>query len=140
MSRLFPSLRRKIEGGLPLAAFSAGTVLCGPNILTTNDLNMVPTTHFDGLNLTPFNFNVHYADDVQRDNWLIEYQIFHDNPILMLEDGAYVRVSGKAVTLVRGGAWLWRAGQEKERLKAGKQIFERPAGVGTPASSSRAST
>ena len=128
ISRLFPYLRRKIEAGLPLAAFSAGTVLCGPNILTTNDLNMVPTAHFDGLNLIPFNLNVHYFDDVQRDNWLIEYQVFHDNPILMLEDGAYVKVSGKSVNLVRGAAWLWRAGQEKERLEAGVQISERPAG------------
>ncbi len=122
ISRLFPHLRKKIEGGLPLAAFSAGTVLCGPNILTTNDLNMVPTTYFDGFNLTPFNFNVHYLDEVQRDNWLIEYQVFHDNAILMLEDGAYVRVTGKAATLVRGQAWLRRAGQEKERLKMGELI------------------
>ncbi len=126
LSRLHSYLRAKIEGGLPLAAFSAGAVLCGPNILTSNDLNMLPTTYFTGLDLLPFNFNVHYVDETQRDNWLIEYQVFHDNPVLMLEDGAYVRVTGKTATLVRGDAWLWRAGQEKERLKAGMQVLERP--------------
>ncbi len=115
-SRLFPYLRKKLESGLPLVAFSAGTVLCGPNILTSNDLNMIPTPHFDGLGLTPFNFNVHYADDAARDNRLADYHVFHDNPILLLEDGAYIRVRGKAAKLMRGYAWIWRTGHEKERL------------------------
>src|SRR5512140_1476998 len=63
LRQLFSYLRKKLEAGLPLVAFSAGTVLCGPNILTSNDINMVPTTHFDGLNLTPFNVVAHYLDD-----------------------------------------------------------------------------
>jgi dipeptidase E len=122
VSRLFSYLRQKLQAGLPLVAFSAGTVLCGPNILTSNDLNMVPTPHFGGLSLTPFNFNVHYTDDSQRDNRLIDYQAFHDNPIILMEDGAYIRVRGREATLVRGAAWIWRAGQEKERLEAGAEI------------------
>ena len=119
ISRLFPYLRKKLEAGLPLVAFSAGTVLCGPNILTTNDLNMVPSPHFDGLNLTPFNFNVHYPDEAPRDDWLVEYQVFHDNPVILMADGAYVTVQGRKTTLVRGEAWIWRAGLEKERLTPG---------------------
>jgi peptidase E len=122
LSQLFPYLRKKLEAGLPLVAFSAGTVLCGPNILTSNDINMLPTTHFDGLNLTPFNFSVHYEDDVRKDNRLADYQAFHDNPLLLLEDGAYIRVRSKETTLVRGEAWLWRAGREKERLAKGARI------------------
>ena len=116
-SQLFPYLRKKLEGGLPLIGVSAGTVLCGPNILTSNDLNMLPTSHFDGLNLTPFNFNMHYTDDVRRDNWLLDYRAFHDNPVILMEDGAYVTVSGKRATLERGNAWIWHAGREKERLE-----------------------
>jgi dipeptidase E len=122
ISHLFPYLRTKLQTGLPLVGVSAGTVLCGPNILTSNDLNMVPTPHFDGLNVTPFNFNVHYEDDVQKDNRLIDYQAFHDNPMILMEDGAYIRIQGKAATLVRGPAWIWHAGQEKERLVERKQI------------------
>jgi dipeptidase E len=123
VSHLFPSLRKKLQTGLPMAGVSAGTVLCGPNILTSNDLNMVDTPHFDGLNLTPFNFNVHYPDDVEKDNWLMEYYAFHDNAVLLLEDGAYIRIQGKSTRLVRGEAWIWRAGQEKERLKAGNEVL-----------------
>ena len=121
-SRLLPSLRKKAQNGLPVVAFSAGAVVCGPNILTSNDLNLVPTPHFDGLGLTPFNFNVHYSDDARRDDWLHEYYSFHDNPVIMLEDGAYLKVAGKATTLERGDAWCWRAGQEKEKLSPGKPI------------------
>lgn len=122
VSQLFAYLRKKLEAGLPLVAFSAGTLLCGPNILTSNDINMVPTTHFDGLNLTPFNFVAHYSDDPWKDYRLLDYQAFHDNPLLLLEDGAYIRIRGKEATLVRGAAWLWRPGSDKERLSAGVRI------------------
>jgi dipeptidase E len=121
-SRLLPALRKKIHNGLPVVAFSAGTVVCGPNVLTSNDLNMVPTNHFAALGVTPFNFNVHYDDSAERDNWLIEYHSFHDNAVIMLKDGAYIKVAGKNSTLVRGDAWLWRAGREKEKLVPGTMI------------------
>jgi peptidase E len=122
VSRLMPYLRKKIRSGLPVVAFSAGAIACGPNILTTLDLNMVPTPHFDGLQATPFNIHAHYVDEAPRDEWLAEYHSFHDNAILMLEDGAYVRITGKETTLVRGPAWLWRAGREKEKLSDGQSI------------------
>ncbi len=122
ISRLFPYLRQKLQAGLPLIGVSAGGVLCGPNILTSNDLNMVPTPHFDGLGLAPFNFNMHYTDTAERDNRLLDYQVFHENPIILMEDGAYVRIQGKSTVLVRGRAWIWRAGQEKERLESGREI------------------
>lgn len=125
ISHLHPYLCKKLEAGLPLVAFSAGTMLCGPNILTSNDLNMVPTPYFDGLNLTPFNFNMHYVDDGQRDERLSDYQVFHDNPMILMEDSAYITIRGKKATLVRGEAWIWRAGQDKERLRAGKEISVR---------------
>lgn len=121
-SQLFPYLRKKLEGGLPLIGVSAGTVICGPNILTSNDLNMLPTPHFDGLNVTPFNFNMHYADEARRDNWLLDYRAFHENPVILMEDDAYVTVRGKQAMLARGRAWIWRAGGEKERLEPRRAI------------------
>ncbi len=126
ISQLFPFLRKKLEAGLPLVAFSAGTVLCGPNILTSNDLNMPATTYLEGLHLTPFNFNVHYDDEARRDNWLIDYQAFHDNPVILMEDGSYITIRGKMAKLVRGRAWIWRAGREKERLDTGSNIDLHP--------------
>ncbi len=122
VSQLFPYLRKKLESGLPLVGVSAGAVACGPNILASNDLNMLPTPHFDGFNLTAFNFNMHYADDPRRDNWLMDYRAFHDNPVILMEDGSYIKVHGKQVNLARGPAWVWHAGHEKERLEPGCAI------------------
>ena len=125
-SHLLPYLRKKIQSGLPVVAFSAGTILCGPNILTSKDMNTVETPHFDGLNLIPFNFFVHYGEDAYlraiHDDWLTDYHVFHDNPVIILADGAYVKVLGRKTTLVRGEAWLLRKGEEKEGIKAGATI------------------
>lgn len=121
-SRMLPYLRKKLQAGLPLVAFSAGAILCGPNILTSRDMNMVETTNFSGLNLLPFNFHAHYYDDVDKDDWLGDYHVFQPNPVILLEDGAYVRVDGKKTSLVRGEAWILRRGQEKEKLTPGSEI------------------
>ena len=126
ISGMMAYLRKKLQSGLPFVGFSAGTVLCGPNILTSKDMNTVKTPHFDGLNLVPFNFFTHYADDQYgqsvHDDWLADYHFFHDNPVILLSDGAYVKIDGKNTTLVRGEAWILRKEAEKQRLEQGKVI------------------
>jgi dipeptidase E len=122
VSRLAPYLRKKIQAGLPVVAFSAGAILCGPNILTSRDMNMLETPYFAGLNLLPFNLHVHYSDDIERDDWLSDFHVFQPNPVLLLEDGAYLRVENKKTSLVRGEAWILRTGQEKEKLAAGQEV------------------
>lgn len=126
VSRLMLFLRKKVQAGLPVIAFSAGAVLCGPNILTSKDMNTVATPHFEGLNVTPFNFSAHYPLDAYgqsvKDAWLADYHFFHDNPVIMLSDGAHVRVDGKKTTLVRGEAWILRKDHEKEKLEENKLI------------------
>jgi peptidase E len=126
ISNLMIFLRKKVQAGLPVVAFSAGAILCGPNILTSKDMNTVGTPHFEGLNATPFNFSPHYPLDnygqAMKDEWLSDYHFFHDNPVIMLSDGAYVKVDGKKTTLVRGEAWILRKDQEKKELEEGKLI------------------
>ena len=125
-SGVLPYLKKKIQNGLPVVGVSAGMIVCGPNILTSKDMNTLGTSHFDGLNVVPFNFFAHYADDGYgqsiHDDWLGDYHFFHDNPVVMLSDGAYVKVDGKKTTLVRGDAWILRKGEEKEKLEQGKSI------------------
>jgi dipeptidase E len=128
ISKIMDYLRKKVTAGLPVVAFSAGTVLCGPNILTSKDMNMVETPYFGGLNVVPFNFSVHYPEDevarLSKDDWLSDYHVFHDNPVILLADGAYLQVEGKKTTLVRGEAWILRKGppSEKQKLEAGKIV------------------
>lgn len=126
ISRLMIFLRKKVQAGLPVVAFSAGAVLCGSNILTSQDMNTVATSYFEGLNVTPFNFSAHYPLDAYgqsvKDEWLADYHFFHDNSVVMLSEGAYVKVDGRKTTLVRGDAWILRKGMEKEKLEENKLI------------------
>jgi dipeptidase E len=125
-SRLISYLRKKVQAGLPVIGSSAGMIVCGPNILTSNDLNTLGTSYFDGLKVTPFNFFAHYGRDAYeqavQDDWLSDYHLFNDNPVIMLSDGASVKIEGKKTSLVRGEAWILRRGQEKEKLDEGKLI------------------
>jgi dipeptidase E len=120
VSGLMPYLRKKVQSGLPVIGFSAGMIVCGPNILTAKDLNAVETTHFSGLNASPFNFVAHYEADSYgqsvHDDWLSDYHTFQDNPMIMMNDGAYLKVEGKKTALVRGEAWILRRGAEKDRI------------------------
>ena len=126
VSGLMPYLRKKIQSGLPVVGFSAGMIVCGPNVLTAKDLNSVATPYFDSLNVSPFNFLAHYGTDTYtqapHDDWLSDYHTFQDNPVVILSDGGYIKVEGKKTTLVRGDAWILRRDSEKERLIEGKTI------------------
>ena len=125
-SGVMPYLKKKIQNGLPVVGFSAGMIMCGPNILTSTDMNTVETNYFNGLDATPFNFVAHYPKDAYSqsltDQWLGDYHFFHDNPVIMMCDDAYVKVDGKKTSLVRGEAYILRKDQEKERLDEGKLI------------------
>ena len=125
-SGILPYLKKKIHNGLPVIGVSAGMIVCGPNILTSKDMNTVGTTHFNGLNVSPFNFFAHYALDAYGqsvyDDWLSDYHFFHNNAVIMLCDNAYVKTDGKKTTLVRGEAWILRKDSEKERLEEGNLI------------------
>lgn len=125
-SGVMPFLQKKVQAGLPLVGFSAGAILCGPNILTSKDLNAVGTSFFKGLNALPFNISPHYPLDghgqSEKDEWLSDYHFFYDNPVIMMCDDAYINVEGKKTILVRGEAYILRKDQEKERLTEGQLI------------------
>jgi dipeptidase E len=125
-SGLMSYLRESILNGLPLVGFSAGAILCGANILTSEDMNMIETNHFAGLNLSPFNYFVHYPEDDSKreyaDGWLEWYHVYHENPVIIMADGAYIKVDDNETTLIQGDAWILRKGSQKEKLAVGKII------------------
>ena len=115
---LMDDLRKRILDGLPLVAFSAGAVLCGVDILTSNDANECGCTVFTGLGLVPFNLNVHYppidGEERQgRDSRLHAFSTEHHRLVLALEDGAYLHVMDRSVTVIRGPVWKFN-GPQKE--------------------------
>ena len=125
-SGVMPYLKKKVQNGLPIVGVSAGMILCGPNILTSRDMNTVETNYFDGLSALPFNFLSHYPKDAYGqsvlDDWLGDYHFFHDNPVIMVCDDGYIKVDGRKTSLARGEAYILRKDQEKERLVEGKVI------------------
>lgn len=114
-------LRRRMHDGLPVVAFSAGTNLCGANILTSNDMNACGTSRFDGLAIVRYSVNVHYPTDparrAERDERLREYHAFHANPILALEDGAWLSVGPGEIRLRRGRYWVLERGRDARALE-----------------------
>lgn len=117
-------IRQRLLEGLPFIGFSAGAMLCGLDILTTNDLNCCGCTHFTGLGLVPYNFNMHYPTEEgearqERDGRMWEYHLFHDQPVLAMQDNAYIRSIPEGLELVRGNAWLFEKGKLRAKLNAG---------------------
>jgi dipeptidase E len=116
-SGLLNHLHDQALNGLPIVGFSAGAILCGPNILTTHDINMLPTHHFNSLDLIPYNIVAHYpSTDPERDDeddWLSDYHALHSNPILAFENDAYVHWDGQSLNRIRGAAWILEPGKER---------------------------
>lgn len=120
-SGLLEAIRERVGAGMPYVGASAGSNVAGPNILTTNDWNVVALRRFDALGLVRFNINPHYreTDPVMapfsetRDDRIREYHVVHANPVVGLEEGSWVVVEDGAVR-VEGAARvkLFRRGQD----------------------------
>jgi phosphohistidine phosphatase len=111
---LIPEVRWRVLEGLPLVCFSAASVLCGPDILTTNDLNDCDCTNFEGLDLLPFNLNVHFPAEPGEARQEREERLqallasYAPRNVVALEDGAYLRIAGDAIQVIRGNIWdIW---------------------------------
>ena len=57
--KLAGKIRNRVLDGALYAGLSAGANIAGPDILTTNDWNILGSTDFKGLNLVHFNINPH---------------------------------------------------------------------------------
>jgi dipeptidase E len=108
-ARVLPVLRRRIRAGLPYVGTSAGANICGPNILATNDWNVVGASRFDALGLVPWTINPHYletdpamaATSETRDERIREYLLVNTNPVIGIEENTALRIEEGRAT-VRG--------------------------------------
>jgi len=128
-SGLWEVVRERVLAGMPLLTVSAGTVLCGTSILSSNDWNVVATTHFDGLGLLPLHLNVHYAPasptavGETREERIGQLLHLRRRPVLALEEGCRLLVDAGVVTVEGGCAWLFtEAFRPARRLEAGQQL------------------
>ena len=105
-SGLLDAIRARVLAGMPYMGASAGSNVAGPNILTTNDWNVVGHGRFEALGLVPFNINPHYKESdpamaafsETRDDRIREYHAVNANPVLGLEEGSWVTAEEGHVT------------------------------------------
>jgi dipeptidase E len=112
-------IKQKINQGVPFIGVSAGTVIHGPTIKTTNDMPVVFPESFESLNTTPFQINAHYNNIVTpgfqgetRDMRLTEFlqynRTLHNkqsvkNFVVGLREGTAIHISGNSGELLGFG-------------------------------------
>jgi dipeptidase E len=130
-SGLLEAIAERVSAGMPYVGASAGSNVAGPNILTTNDWNVVSLDRFDAIGLVAFNINPHYkaADPAMaphsetRDDRIREYHVVRANPVVGLEEGSWLVVEDGRVT-AEGTARvkLFRPGAEPVWCQAGERL------------------
>jgi dipeptidase E len=137
-ARILSILRRRARAGLPYVGTSAGANICGPNILATNDWNVVGASRFDALGLVPWTINPHYLEtdpamaptSETRDERIREYHLINANPVIAIEENKALRIENSRAT-VRGAGRvkLFRRDQPPCWFAPGQEVpFEREPG------------
>ena len=100
-------IKEVVEKGTLYLGTSAGSNICGPTMMTTNDMPIVYPPSFYTLNLIPYNINPHYLDpDVNsthkgetRETRINEYHQFNKNVVIGLREGSWLEVNGDKIIL-----------------------------------------
>jgi dipeptidase E len=130
-AKLLEPIRERVRAGMPYIGSSAGSNVAGPNILTTNDWNVVALDAFAALGLVPFNINPHYletdpamaAHSETRDERITEYHAVNANPVVGIEEGTALRVEDGVATVVgRGRVKLFERGHVPRWLGPGDRL------------------
>ncbi len=122
-------LKQVLENGTPYLGTSAGSNICGIDMMNTNDMPIVYPPSFKTLGCIPFNINAHYLDPIKnsthmgesRETRIKEFHVFHNTPVLGLREGSWLAVKGEKIML---------QGKHKARFfKQNKKPLELESGV-----------
>jgi dipeptidase E len=130
-AKLLDPIRERVRAGMPYMGASAGANVAGPNILTTNDWNVVGLALFEALGLVPFNINPHFleldsaqaAGSETREERIREFHTVWPQPVLGVEEGTLVRVEdGVASILGAHRVKVFERGREPRWLGSGDRL------------------
>ncbi|RDK84643.1 dipeptidase PepE [Marinirhabdus gelatinilytica] len=104
---LMQVLREAIFKGTPYLGTSAGSNICGPSMMTTNDMPIVYPPSFKTLGVLPFNVNPHYLDPdpnskhmgETRETRIKEFHTQNTVPVIGLREGSWLRVRAEKIVL-----------------------------------------
>jgi dipeptidase E len=139
-TNLLAALRDRARAGVPYLGWSAGSVVAGPTIRTTNDMPIVEVPSLDALGLIPVQINAHYTDahppgfrGETRAERLTEFVTV--NPTLTvvgLPEGTGLRVEGARVSFFGGEpARVFRHGRDVVLLRPGESLDASPGDPAT---------
>jgi dipeptidase E len=129
---ILDDLKQVINNGVPYLGSSAGSNICGVNMMNTNDMPIVYPPSFVTLGCFNFNINAHYLDPIvgsthkgeTRETRIKEFHFFNETPVLGLREGSWLEVSGEVIVL-KGEftARLFEQNKEAVELKNGILMF-----------------
>jgi dipeptidase E len=130
-NNIMMALAEAVKSGTPYLGTSAGSVICGLSMQTTNDMPIVYPPSFKTLGLIPFDINAHFLDaDLQskhmgetRDTRIKEFHAYNTIPVLGLREGSWLKVDGDKI-IVKGElpAKLFKQNHTPEELETGTDI------------------
>ena len=105
--RLIDGIRSKALRGTPYLGWSAGSVIAGPTMQTTNDMPITQPESFKALGLVGFQINAHFTDahppgfqGETRRQRLAEFVAANPGvSVIGLPEGTWLRVRGESVML-----------------------------------------
>lgn len=124
-------LKLVLENGIPYLGTSAGSNICGINMMNTNDMPIVYPPSFNTLACIPFNINAHYLDAIKdskhmgetRETRIKEFHIFNQTPVLGLREGSWLFVDGQKIILQgKLSARLFTQNEKPLELESGVEV------------------
>jgi len=128
---LIDVIRNRVREGVLYSGASAGAVVAGPTIMTTNDMPIVQPPSLHSLGLVPFQINPHYfeADPSSRhmgetrDQRIEEFHEENPTPVVALREGAILHVLNDHVELSGiAGARVFRRGRSPVDVNPGTSL------------------
>lgn len=128
---LFPTLKERVENGMPYMGTSAGSNIAGLNMKTTNDMPIVYPPSFDTMGIIPFNINPHYLDPnpdsthkgETRETRILEFTSQNETLVLGLREGNWVRGIGDKLTVEgKHSTRIFKAHQDPYELETGSDL------------------
>ncbi|MEC5165198.1 dipeptidase E [Flavobacterium sp. PL11] len=128
---LMDVLAETIKNGTPYLGTSAGSVICGLTMQTTNDMPIVYPSSFQTLGVISFNLNAHYLDPdtlskhmgETRETRIKEFHTYNSTPVLGLREGSWLDVKGNSIILKGNlSARLFKESKSPEELASGTDL------------------
>jgi dipeptidase E len=128
---IFDVLKEVVENGTPYLGTSAGSNICGVNMMNTNDMPIVYPPSFKTLEFIPFNINAHYLDPVEgsthmgetRATRIKEFHVYNAVSVVGLREGSWLEVAGNTIILKGNlSARIFKQNEIPFELESGSEV------------------